>query len=308
MASPLKSVQAGINLTFSRSKTDVYISKGIYNSATTLQLANGVSLYGGYDASNKLVPLAPEHHHSDRGHHRGLNILGVNAAVSGGAARWGVNAGWEGGASFGGAAAGQGGAAFTLSPPAAANGQNRWNLGPVANGQTGTGFGTLSQSGYTTSDGTAGYYGYPGVGGGGGGGGGGGARTTSTGILCEAWGGGGGGGGVGGCGGNPGKGGQGGGASIALWIDTSSVNASRATSRQATVVRAGGAASVARVPWGSRVRPPPAASKTTPALAAMAAMAATAATAPQAVVAGAGAGGRPLSSSPSTTRRPTSTR
>jgi len=49
-SSPKQTIQAGIDAAAAGGKSDVYISKGTY-STTTVILASGVSLYGGYDAA-----------------------------------------------------------------------------------------------------------------------------------------------------------------------------------------------------------------------------------------------------------------
>jgi hypothetical protein len=140
----------------------------------------------------------------------------------GGAGGWNSNAGSPGIASTDGVAGGQGtvpGRGDQLAP-ANSNGHNGADgQDATTQGQGGASIGTLSVSGYTPSNGGPGQAGTPGQGGGGGGGGGGGPSG------CSAWGGGGGGGGAGGCGGTPGQGGQGGGASIALLMVSSQVQA-----------------------------------------------------------------------------------
>lgn len=54
MAAPCRTIQRGINRATSTGKTDVLIARGVYVQDTTLVLANGVSLHGGYQNDGAL--------------------------------------------------------------------------------------------------------------------------------------------------------------------------------------------------------------------------------------------------------------
>ncbi|MDX2088289.1 MAG: hypothetical protein SFX73_10585 [Kofleriaceae bacterium] len=120
--------------------------------------------------------------------------------------------------------AGAGGAGGTGTDGAVgAPGTNGLGAGPV---------GTFGESGYVPASGTAGSRGAQGQGGGGGGGGDSSCAFDGD-AFCVASGGAGGGGGAGGCGGEGGSGGQGGGASVALYLWSSSPTLVRVTLRSA---------------------------------------------------------------------------
>ena len=140
----------------------------------------------------------------------------------GGTAGHGAGYGGAGGVAVGGTSGGAGvpngwGNAFNLGAPyvgaqgsPGGGGTPGSSAGPV---------GTLSSFGYVVALASGGFAGLDGNGGGGGGGGGGGESN------CDSYGGGGGGGGAGGCGGGGGTRGFSGGASIGVFLDSSTVSA-----------------------------------------------------------------------------------
>ena len=139
---------------------------------------------------------------------------------TGGTAGHGASYGGPGGVAVGGTPGGQGvpngwGNVFNLGAPyvggLGANGSNG------TNGTSAGGIGTLSSFGYVVALASGGLNGLNGDGGGGGGGGGGGETN------CDSYGGGGGGGGAGGCGGGGGTRGFSGGASIGVFLYSSTV-------------------------------------------------------------------------------------
>ena len=154
----------------------------------------------------------------------GKSVCGMNGGKGGDAGKssnYGQN-GEDGiGPSGSGGKGGTGGppGRGTASPLASQYGQNGEDGRSGNNGAGGTNIGTFTASGYLPSNnGGNGEKGVNGAGGGGGGGGGGGTAD------CDSYGSSGGGGGAGGCGGYGGEGGKAGGASIGIFLYSSSVD------------------------------------------------------------------------------------